>query len=638
MLKVMSSVQLVNSPYTTFRIKSKQDGKTTSYENKPVWILGNSFLETSFKRHSIIISKINATSITYACNILDLQKERECTIKIHNQDNSFFGVGCLKSKRCTVGNLLPNSTHLLFYDIYCKDECLKMNIPLPLVSTKPWELTFIENNKQKVTNGMTITVKIRLNDPTFDPGTNMILLLNQIKVPFNVIVSKTDPHSFDITTKLKNLKHKERLLTSFKIDKSIFKHEKSEIMCLTHVEKCFFNYSCKLHHISVKCKTIYTQFVSCRVLLVQDDCIIYEEESEHTFECYFKELKSDTIYEIRVYITDELNQSTFTYCSVKTEAYRVSGLTCKNMSTDIISFGTQFATIQFYTNKRNIINVNFSLRNDVDNAVLVSWNGVQFSTEESRCVIEEVLEIERNSIQSFEIGFPVRMFITIQNEEEETFSTQLAYYFKNDTTDPKGTPHIETIATGTNSGSVRLTGYSDEKKGLFTNVFHLGCFGPFLEYKNKHIFGEKDVVEKGKRVDFHTLLPDTQYFLVCQVTSKATGRYQINMDHSFVTKVDPDYVMLYVSSNQNSKSTIVFETLHSQRLSFLIRHGSHVYSVKRHSLIQIHTLGKPILKLNTDDMNHYQLNVTTSLDYYGFQYGLNSSVHVCLESRIRRSL
>jgi len=537
--------------------------------------------------------------------------------------------------------LLPNTSYWFFYDIFHKDLCLKTNIPLPMVSTEPWKLVFIEKNrKQRVTNGMSYAIKFRINQ-TLNYPKSLKFLVNNNSVPYTITMLESNPDSFEVVTELNNLKHKDILRTSLEIDKNVFETEEL-LTCLTHVEQCFINHSFGLHHIRVTCRTIYTQFVSCKVLLVQNDTIICELESENTFEHHFHSLKSDTIYEIRVYITDELKQSAFTYCSVKTEAYVVTSLSCKCTSRDFISFGTKFSSIQFNTNKRNIQKIHMSIRN-AENEPLIVWNDLHFSIHESFCVIKETLEMDINLIiKSIGIGFPVRMFITIENLELQTFSSQLVYYFQNDRTDPKGTPHIETLYTGTNSGSVRITGYTDEKKGLFINHFHIGCFGPFSEYTNEYVFEE--LVEMGKRIDFHSLLPNTPYSIMCQVTSNATAKSQITESHTFITKVDPDYIILYISSNHSfPKLSIIFETLHSQRLSFSIAKGSYVYAVKRHSLIQIiNTNGKPVLKLNTDDMNHYQLKIhkstTTSLDYYGFQFGEKVSVHVCLESRVRRVL
>tara|TARA_Y100000389_G_C17063126_1_gene318338 strand:- start:1 stop:489 length:489 start_codon:yes stop_codon:yes gene_type:complete len=147
---------------------------------------------------------------------------------------------------------------------------------------------------------------------------------------------------------------------------------------------------------------------------------------------------------------------------------------------------------------------------------------------------------------------------------------------------------------------------------------------------------------------FNELLPDTPYQVIYKVTSKYINKSMIKKGIKFMTKVNPEYVIMHFrkSGKCNKDVHISFQSLENERIQITLVSTDlpfveHVYHVKRHTLIRVYTNEKKITDFKTDSMNHYAMNFGIEMNilsytFYGFKYSDEYSIDIC-DSTIRKN-
>lgn len=623
----MGYLQLVNKPYTTIKTQAKSLGdKTAIHESRPVWVLGDQCqLTTAWECHSICLSHRSATTLTFACRLSDLDPREDFKIVFHNlRDlNQEFPI-TRQACSCVLRDLTPNTSFKLYYNVYTNNVLIKINIPLSPVSTLPLRTQVELTSESVVSNDSVLKFDIKTNDPHFHDRDIEVHLqgVRQRVARITPIQCRGNVSTFTLTSHpLTGLKHK---IFAFPV-LSLMNRDFSpiqNILALTHVEKCHVVCESTLHAIRLRCKTVYSQDVRCVIELIQNDVVRETVTICSTFDHTFENLSSDTIYDFRIQVSDVLNQTTFTYISQATKKYFINSFLATHQK--LVSFGSVFEGVRFVTNMTNAKRIDIQLRTEMD-IVLGAWNDVKFESTGMFIRIKDRLEITMDMIwvsdqidQAYlEHNTPLCMYALLTGSGETIpWQTPVTCEFVFDMSQPNGEPILKTLTTHQSNASVQLVGYNDYKTNFsFDYAFHLDCVAP-----DGQRVGSADVVPK-QCVEFNSLHPDTPYTVNCRVTCVATEVPKVFDTFRFRTLVDTEYVVLHLACEADSPWTVVFETTHNQRLTFLVNKTDVYYKVKRNGPIQLKKSEKTLL-LPTSDTNHYRLHISAGhvVSYHGFEW------------------
>jgi hypothetical protein len=269
----------------------------------------------------------------------------------------------------------------------------------------------------------------------------------------------------------------------------------------------------------------------------------------------------------------------------------------------LVSFGSVFENIRFITNMNDLSDLSLELRTE-DDATIVQWMNVSFEKIGVCVRVVGCFEITIDNVLVDASSTSAYLWVGLSNRETTWFRSDASFTFTHDRTEPMGRPSIEIVSTHPNSISAQFVGYTDFKtETSFEHAFEMECLNEFGRTQ------EKKTVSPGQCVDFLSLLPDTPYSIVCNVTTVPTGSRKGFTSRILKTPVDPEFVVVTLTIDADTPWVVVFETTHMQRLAVQAKRQTHQYKVKRNSSIQFKFSNEDVKILSISNFNHYQIHV-----------------------------
>lgn len=661
-------VHLKHEPYTNLSLDFEIDMLSPVFvnhlgQNSPCWAISGKY--TTDIEKNAIISSCTYDSISLRCFIYikpSLDEDTNFFLKMFEMNMGLSTMCKLQREKDSLytttvefKHIESNSIFNLKYSLYDSlNNCFKYMIAIPPIYTQPLNCT-IQTPTFNCVGNIPFHVIVKTN---FDVKDCLEIGYKSVDSDYKLLETtikrcekkSCDDYEYEIsclfTTKVE---HNCVINPLIKVGDKMFETS-TQFTYIKYVDKPEIYCTKGMHHINIHVKTEYKRQVNLiykvRDILENKNVRVIRTTDKNTTVNY---LKSKSNYEILVVVNDNFGNRSENYVDEQTTSYIIKDVMCKSSGINYFSYGHALYDIYFTTDMKFKMCEVYA--KNLNGEIFIIWeyiepvcrNNIFYTIKKLTLTLANV---NYCLVQSSEITHGT-IYCKIDDVE---FPLKTAFMFFNDITAPNGDLKMVLRYMNDNEVVLHSINYSNKKPCSIDNVYNIHCipFHSSQNYKNHKRY--KYTIENIEDIPlrFNELLPDTPYQIIYKVTSKYMNKSIVKKGLNFITKINPEYVIVYFRKlGKFSKDVHVsFESLENERIHISLTSTDlpfveRSYHVKRHTLIRVYTNEKKITDFKTDTMNHYMMNFgieTNILSYtfYGFKYAKEYAVDIN-ESTIQKN-